>query len=778
MVFVYAKIFVAARSRARKHVRKKQVGGSSVLEQKKTSSKISKPVPPQTSTSSQDNTAAFKQPVTTSASSTQQGDDKKEDNLNLESDSIRKSDSKGSIKAQANRMVHGRFNIRSQLNDQPENEDNEANVNQIDRSIEIQPQEQSASNLQAVSNLTTNTESGSSGIGTGEDHQINSVPTSGSSVQTEPASVDAKSTGFECAGSTSAFTYDHLFVEDRKSAPVSGQSESVGRPSTPSSKVTFSPNNIVFDLNANGTQSISMVPQIVIHGSMQQLHLQTNVKRARFSVNKIKDSDFNNNTNQSNEKRFGHPTITGTLSAGQLDCVILDQSSRDQSHSKGISTSSTENVQLKRSSIKRTKYQNELEIDCTVAQLLNQQQAVGSPHSILKPTSTNTSPTALNKNEHQIELQEKSITSSQHQPIQQTEANLTTSSTSNVNKDDKSKAVSVSNHVSPVSKTFSDQTANSAKIGLTQDGKLNYLGVNSLQSAASISGSMMSINYDYDSECYIDEKSSRRGLEDEFEFDDDENESSNTHDENASKRSVKSNLRHPQKGNIFSRWSCCKKWLWLNEKCAANQEEEFAGYEEDDEEEDEEFDQMGSSLRSTTGENSNKKGVGKRILRKNRNKSYNASIISANNTSSSGTHSGTAQQQTERKLGEKKSNSLFSRFSRDNSNKSTSSGSNKRTASSVATAKQQRASSAKSSCSVSAISQSSQTAKHRKHRHKTSSQLHAHSSSTTHSESGAATQYRFQQSDADRQRRRIAKAREKRATLILGLIMGAFILGN
>ena len=573
MIFVYAKIFVAARSRARKHVRKKQVsGGSSVLEQKKTSSQIAKQTAqqPAASTSSQDNATAFNKPVTTSASSIanqQQGEDKKKDSSK---EDLQKSESKGSIKTQTNRVAYGRFTRRAQLginNDQELEESSETDANQQANQQPIQDQQQDTVNLHTISNQTTNTTESSSGIGTGEEHQINSVPTSGSSVQTEPAdllkSSDAKSSNFVCARSTSAFTYDHLFVEDRKSAPVGigeKSNESVGRPTTPSSKVTFSPNDIVFDLNANGTQS--MVPQIVIHGSMQQLHLQTNVKRARFSVNKMKDSDFNNNSSQIGEKRFGHPTITGTLSAGQLDCVILDQ----RNELKEISTatpivSSSSSVQAKRSSIKRSKYQNELEIDTTAAQQLNQQQTVGSPHSILKPSS-NSSPTALAKStnlEQQIELQEKSITDVQHQPLKQIESNLSATSSIVQQKD-------TSNHVSPVSKTFSEQTANSVRT--TQDGKLNYLGVSSLQSAASISGSMMSINYDYDSECYIDEKGSRRGLEDdEFEFDD-ENESSNTHDENASKRSVKSNLRQSKKGNFFTRWSWCKKWLWLNEKCA------------------------------------------------------------------------------------------------------------------------------------------------------------------------------------------------------------------
>ena len=752
MVFVYAKIFIAARSRARKHVRKKQVsGGSSVQEPKKTSSQMSKavPQPPPASASSQDNATSYaKQPVTTSASppASQQPEDKREDST--ADGSIPKSESKGSIKT--GRAPFGRFARRAQLgiaSDQADlEESSETDANQPVG--QPQAKQEPTTTLHTVSNQTTES---SSGIGTSEEHQLNSVPTSGSSIQTEPASTDAKGTNIPCTRSTSAFTYDHLFVEDRKSAPAGAGEKSqselvVGRPATPSSKVTFSPNDIVFDLNASGTQSVSLVPQIVIHGSMQQLHLQTNAKRARFSVNKLKDSDFNNN--QANEKRL----LTGTLSAGQLDCVILEQR-------EGLKDASKEDGQLKRSSIKRSKYQNELEIDCTAAQQLNQQQPTGSPHSILKPTSSNTSPTALSKTEQQqIELQEKAHTSL-HQPVKQVESILSTASSNVI-----SKSKDGSNHVSPVSRTFSEQTANSVR----QDGKLNHLGVNSLQTAASISGSMMSINYDYDSETYMDEKSSKRGFEDdEFDFDD-ENESSNTHDENASKRSVKSNLRQSKKLNIFNRWSWCKKWLWLNEKCASNQEEEFAGYEEEDEEEDEEVDQMGSSIKSA-GERPVKKSGAKRILKKNRNKGYNASIISANNTSSSGTQSGTAQQ-PERKLAEKKSSSLFSRFSRDNSNKSTSSGSAKRTSGS----KQQR--SAKSTCSVAAISQSSQTGRQRKHRHKSDSQLHAHSSSTA--ESGVATQYRFQASEADRQKRKVAKAREKRATLILGLIMGAFILGK
>lgn len=746
MVFVYAKIFIAARSRARKHVRKKQVsGGSSVQEPKKTSSQISKaiPQPPPASTSSQDNATSYaKQPVTTSASppASQQPEDKKEEPRS--DGGLPRSESKGSTKGRA---PYGRFTRRAQLginNDQAdleESSETEANqqavqsVSQQQAAQQQQAKPDQAVTLHTVSNQTTNTES-SSGIGTGEEHQLNSVPTSGSSVQTEPASTDAKGANFPC---TRTFTYDHLFVEDRKSAPAGEKSQSesvVGRPSTPSSKVTFSPNDIVFDLNASGTQSVSMVPQIVIHGSMQQLHLQTSAKRARFSVNKLKDSDFNNN--QANEKRL----LTGTLSAGQLDCVILEQR-------EGLKDGSKD--EPKRSSIKRSKYQNELEIDCTAAQELNQQQTVGSPHSILKPTSSNTSPTAINKSEQQqIELKEKTHSTVPHPSVKPTESILSAAS-SNVN----GRSKEGSSHVSPVSRTFSEQTANSVR----QDGKLNHLGVSSLQTAASISGSMMSINYDYDSETYMDEKSSKRGFEDdEFDFDD-ENESSNTHDENASKRSVKSNLRQSKKRNLFNRWSWCKKWLWLNEKCASNQEEEFAGYEDDEEEEDEELDQMGSSIKSGGDRHPAKKGGAKRILKKNRNKAaYNASIISANNTSSSGTQSGTAQQ-PDRKLAEKKSSSLFSRFSRDNSNKSTSSGSAKRSAGS----KQQR--SAKSTCSVAAISQSSQTGRHRKHRHKSDGQMHAHSSSTA--ESGVATQYRFQASEADRQKRKVAKAREKRGSL-------------
>lgn len=740
MVFVYAKIFIAARSRARKHVRKKQVsGGSSAQEPKKTSSQISKAIsqPPPASSSSQDNATSFaKQQVATSASppASQQAEEKKKEPT--ADGGMPKSESKGSIKT--GRAPFGRFTRRAQLGitgdqaDLEESSETDANQPAGQPAGQQQAKSEQAVALHTVSNQTTES---SSGIGTGEEHQVNSVPTSGSSVQTEPASTDAKGSNFPCTRSTSAFTYDHLFVEDRKSAPAGEKSQSeslVGRPATPSSKVTFSPNDIVFDLNASGTQSVSMVPQIVIHGSMQQLHLQTSAKRARFSVNKLKDSDFNNN--QANEKRL----LTGTLSAGQLDCVILEQR-------EGLKDAAKD--EPKRSSIKRSKYQNELEIDCTAAQELNQQQIVGSPHSILKPTSSNTSPTALSKNEQQIELQEKTQSAVSHPPVKPVESILSTAS-SNVN----GRSKEGSSHVSPVSRTFSEQTANSVR----QDGKLNHLGVSSLQTAASISGSMMSINYDYDSETYMDEKSSKRGFEDdEFDFDD-ENESSNTHDENASKRSVKSNLRQSKKRNIFNRWSWCKKWLFLNEKCASNQEEEFAGYvdEDDEEEEDEELDQMGSSIKSSGERHPAKKGGAKRILKKTRNKAaYNASIISANNTSSSGTQSGAAQQ-PDRKLAEKKSSSLFSRFSRDNSNKSTSSGSAKRTSGS----KQQR--SAKSTCSVAAISQSSQSGRHRKHRHKSDSQLHAHSSSTA--ESGVATQYRFQASEADRQKRKVAKAREKR----------------
>lgn len=757
MVFVYAKIFVAARSRARKHVRKKQPK-SSAMEQQKQSSQSAKLYPttiaqPPASTSSLDNAIVYKQPVTPTVSSNTNKGDEVEKDKKEESD-LQKSESKGSIK-QANRVAYGKFTRRAQLGINQELEESEADQNKDQKEGNQQDQskqESTAVNLQ-ISNQTV--AESSSGIGTGEEPQINSVPTSGSSVQTEPAITDSKN--FTCARSTSAFTYDHLFVEDRKSAP-SCSTESVGRPATPSSKVTFSPNDIVFDLNASGTQSISMVPQIVIHGSMQQLHLQSNVKRARFSVNKLKDSDFNNNQNQSNEKRFGHPKmpLTGTLSAGQLDCVILDIQKNDNEKQ-----TKDEGDQPKRSSIKRSKYSNDLEIDCTAAQQLNQQppqpsSSNTSPHSILKPSnSSQSSPTALNKlqqQQQQIELQEKSPTV-QHLPAKQQESNLSKESKEN------------NNLISPVSKTFSENTSNKLKPTQT-DSKLNFLGVGSLQSAASISGSMMSINYDYDSDGYLDEKSSKRGFEDdEFDFDD-ENESSNTHDEKASKRSVKGGIRLSKKGNIFTRWSWCRKWLWLNEKCVGIQEEEFAGYEEDDEEEDEEFDELGRSSLRSGGDQPRKPASGhKRILKKNKsNKSYNASIISANNTSSSGTHGSGAGHQPKEKV-EKKSNSLFSRFSRDNSNKSTSSGSAKRTGS---TGKKER-SSAKSSCSVSAISQTG--SKQRKHRHK-SGQLHAHSSSTAHSEgSGAAAPYRFQASEADRQKRKIAKAREKRATLILGKLL-------
>lgn len=54
------------------------------------------------------------------------------------------------------------------------------------------------------------------------------------------------------------------------------------------------------------------------------------------------------------------------------------------------------------------------------------------------------------------------------------------------------------------------------------------------------------------------------------------------------------------------------------------------------------------------------------------------------------------------------------------------------------------------------------------------------SSSATGSGSGVAigsSTHRYLPTDADRQKRKIAKAREKRATLILGLIMGSFIAG-